>query len=92
MFYMLIGLGENMTCYDVCEVGQRSEVKVTRVLFVKKCFSLILLRTFCHRASIVHMLIGFGRNMIPIVFGFTRLMVKVTSVTGGAQGLKTGTL
>ena len=50
----------------------------TRTLFCKKCFPLIIFRTFYHRAIIFHMLIGLGENMTCIGFAFFK--VKVTSV------------
>jgi len=50
-------------------------------LLCKKWFSLISIRTFCHRAITFHMLIGLGEDMTPIAFSITRLTVNVTGVT-----------
>jgi len=44
MFYVLIGLGEDMTYIDFGFT--RSKVKVTRVLFVKQWFPLIILEKY----------------------------------------------
>ena len=76
---MLIDIDEDMTCIDFGFT--RSKAKVTRVLFVKQWFLLIILKNIYHRAIIFHMLIGLGEAMTPFDFGFTRFDVKVTKVT-----------
>ena len=73
---MLIGLGEDKI--SIAFGFTRSKVKVTRVLFVKQWFPLIILRNIYHRAIIFHMLIGLGDAMTAYDCGFTRLKVKVT--------------
>jgi len=64
---MLIGLGKDMIPIDFGFT--RSKVKVTRVLFVKQWFPLIILRNIYHRAIIFHLLIGLDA-MTPYDFGF----------------------
>jgi len=76
---MLICHGKNMTCIDFGLT--MSKIKVISVLFVKKWFKLLLLRTIYHSAVIFYMLIGFDKDMTPIDFRFTRSKVMVTMVT-----------
>ena len=65
-----------MTCIDFVFTRSKVEVKVARVLYVKKWFPLSFLRTFCHRDIIFHLLIGLSEYMTPIYFGFSRLRSK----------------
>jgi len=57
-----------------------SKIKVTRVLYVKQWFLLIILRNIYHRAVIFNMLLGLGDAMTPYDFGFTRLRSLVKNV------------
>jgi len=79
IFHVLIGLGEGLT--STYFVFFMSKVKVTKVNFVKKCFPLIVLIIFYHRAFICNVLIGLSEDKTPIAFGFTRSKGKVTRVT-----------
>jgi len=79
IFHMLIGLGVGLT--STYFVFFMSKVKVTKVTFVKKCFSLIVLIIFYHRAFICNVLIGLSEDKTPIAFWFTRSKGKVTRVT-----------
>ena len=55
--------------------------QVHRVIFCKKRFLFIILRTISCRAFIFHIIIGLYEDMIPTGFGFTRSKVKVTEFT-----------
>ena len=58
-----------------------SKVKFTRVIFCKKRFQFIILKTISFRAFIFHIIIGLYEDMIPVGFVFTRSKVKVTEFT-----------
>ena len=79
-FYMLFGLGEDMTPIDL-RVYQVKGQGHNGPFFVKQWFPLLILKNVCHRAIMFHVLIGLGDAMIPYEFGFTRLRVKVSRVT-----------
>jgi len=71
-FHRLIALGKDKNLIDVGLT--RSRVKVTRVTFVKKKYSVQYLENYLSHSFHIHVLIGFGENMTCIVFGFTSLV------------------
>jgi len=64
---MLIGLDRDMTHIDIGVI--RSKVKVIRIIFVKKRFSIIILIIIYHIFYIFYMLIGHYKGLNFTNFG-----------------------